>query len=184
MLSQVLDRSGLFARGEESSDGHEKSSALLKPGTSRRRLRPMTPPVALLLALHTHPHPVVKPAIEYTLRVDSADLSGWSVTLRLRTTSDTFRLAMAAHPEYDDRYWRYVRDFAVEPTAATFTKVDSAVWEVVAPRGLVTVRYRIVLPPAPPGPRAAWRPFLTPSGGLLGGTGAMRRAALAAPAVE
>src|SRR5205814_725627 len=75
----------------------------------------------------------------------------------------------AAHPEYDDRYWRYVRDFAVEPTAATFTKVDSAVWEVVAPRGLVTVRYRIVLPPAPPGPRAAWRPFLTPSGGLLGG---------------
>ena len=129
----------------------------------------MTPSIALLLALHTHPHPVVKPAIEYTLRVDSADLSGWSVTLRLRTTSDTFRLAMAAHPEYDDRYWRYVRDFAVEPTAATFTKVDSAVWEVVAPRGLVTVRYRIVLPPAPPGPRAAWRPFLTPSGGLLGG---------------
>ncbi len=129
----------------------------------------MTPSIALLLALHTHPHPVVKPAIEYTLRVDSADLSGWSVTLRLRTTSDTFRLAMAAHPEYDDRYWRYVRDFAVEPTAATFTKVDSAVWEVAAPRGLVTVRYRIVLSPAPPGPRAAWRPFLTPSGGLLGG---------------
>ncbi len=129
----------------------------------------MTPSIALLLALYTHPHPALKPAIEYTLRVDSADLSGWSVTLRLRTTSDTFRLAMAAHPEYDDRYWRYVRDFAVEPTAATFTKVDSAVWEVVAPRGLVTVRYRIVLPPAPPGPRAAWRPFLTPSGGLLGG---------------
>ena len=129
----------------------------------------MTPSIALLLALYTHPHPALKPAIEYTLRVDSADLSGWSVTLRLRTTSDTVRLAMAAHPEYDDRYWRYVRDFAVEPTAATFTKVDSAVWEVVAPRGLVTVRYRIVLPPAPPGPRAAWRPFLTPSGGLLGG---------------
>src|SRR5437773_4470279 len=147
----------------------DTKSQWFKPPGSRRRLRPMTPSIALLLALHTHPHPVVKPAIEYTLRVDSADLSGWSVTLRLRTTSDTFRLAMAAHPEYDDRYWRYVRDFAVEPTAATFTKVDSAVWEVAAPRGLVTVRYRIVLPPAPPGPRAAWRPFLTPSGGLLGG---------------
>ncbi len=171
MVSQVLDRSGLFARGEQSSDGHEKSSALFKPGTSRRCLRPMTPPVALLLALYTHPHPVVKPAIEYTLRVDSADLSGWSVELHLRTTSDTFRLAMAAHPEYDDRYWRYVRNFVVEAASgwATFTKVDSAVWQVVAPRGPVTVRYQIVLPPAQPGARAAWRPVLAPTGGLVGG---------------
>src|SRR5207249_12197141 len=124
---------------------------------------------ALVLALFAPAHPALKPSIQYTLRVDSTDLSGWTVEIRLRTTSDTIRLAMAAHPEYDDRYWRYVRDFAVEPTAATFTKVDSAVWEVVAPRGLVTVRYRIVLSPAPPGPRAAWRPFLTPSGRLLGG---------------
>ncbi len=134
----------------------------------------MTPSLTLLLALYTHPHAVVKPAVQYTLRVDSTDLSGWSVELLLRTTSDTFRLAMAAHPEYDDRYWRFVRDFAVEPSSATFTKVDSAVWQVVAPRGPVTVRYRIVLPPAQPGggpggPRAAWRPFLTPSGGLVGG---------------
>jgi len=129
----------------------------------------MKTPLALFVALFAHPQPVVKPAAQYTLRVDSADLSGWSVEIRLRTTSDTFRLAMAAHPEYDDRYWRYVRDFAVEPSSATFTRVDSAVWQLVAPRGPVTVRYRIVLPPAPPGPRGAWRPFLTPSGGLVGG---------------
>lgn len=129
----------------------------------------MTSSLALFVALFTHPHLVVKPAVQYTLRVDSADLSGWSVEIRLRTVSDTFRLAMPAHPEYDDRYWRYVRDFAVEPSSATFTKVDSAVWQVVAPRGPVTVRYRIVLPPAPPAPRGAWRPFLTPSGGLVGG---------------
>ena len=110
----------------------------------------MIPSITLLLALCAHPHPVVKPLVQYTLRVDSADLAGWSVELLVRTTSDTFRLAMAAHPEYDDRYWRYVRDFAVEPSSATFTKVDSAVWQVVAPRGPVTVRYRIVLPPAQP----------------------------------
>ena len=129
----------------------------------------MTTPLALLVALFTHPHPVVKPAVQYTLRVDSADLSGWSVEIRLRTVSDTFRLAMAAHPEYDDRYWRYVRDFAVEPSSATFTKVDSAVWQVVAPRGVVSVRYRIAPPPAERSPRAAWRPFLAPTGGLVGG---------------
>jgi predicted metalloprotease with PDZ domain len=110
----------------------------------------------------------LKPAVQYTLRVDSADLSGWTVAIRLRTTSDTIRLAMAAHPEYDDRYWRYVRDVAVEP-GGTVTKVDSAVWQIVAPRGEVRVRYRIALPPVADGRRGAWRPYLTSTGGLVGG---------------
>ena len=88
--------------------------------------------------------------------------------MRLRTTSDTFRLAMSAHAEYDDRYWRYVRDIDVEPLG-TVTRVDSAVWQVVAPHGPVTVRYRIALPPPDSGLRASWRPFLTPTGGLIGG---------------
>ena len=127
----------------------------------------MKPILILALALFAHPH-LVKPSIQYTLRVDSADLSGWSVEIRLRTVSDTFRLAMAAHPEYDDRFWRYVRDFTVESGSATVVKVDSAVWQVVVPRGAVTVRYRLVLPPSPT-PRAAWKPFLTPTGGLVGG---------------
>jgi predicted metalloprotease with PDZ domain len=124
--------------------------------------------LALILALFAPSHPAVKPSIRYTLRVDSTDLSGWTVEIRLRTTSDTIRLAMAAHPEYDDRYWRYVRDFAIEPTG-TVTRLDSAVWQIVAPRGAVTVRYRIALPPAEPGLRASWRPYLTPTGGLIGG---------------
>jgi len=133
--------------------------------------------LALLLAFFAPAHPALKPSIQYTLRVDSTDLSGWSVEIRLRTTSDTIRLAMAAHPEYDDRYWRYVTGFRVESSAgeATFAKVDSAVWQVVGPHGLVVVRYRIVLPPTAPAPpsvqaqRGAWRPFLTPTGGLVGG---------------
>src|SRR6267143_3230224 len=126
--------------------------------------------LALIVALFAPAHPAVKPSIQYTLRVDSADLSGWTVEIILRTSSDTFRLAMAAHPEYDDRYWRYVRDVAVEPSG-TVSRVDSAVWQVVAPRGVVTVRYRIALSPAEPGERlrASWRPYLTPTGGLIGG---------------
>src|SRR6266508_3761328 len=131
----------------------------------------MKPILSLLLSLGVpaRPYPAVKPSIQYTLRVDSADLSGWNVEIRLRTSSDTVRLAMAAHPEYDDRYWRYVRNFAVETEGATVTRVDSAVWQVVAPPGVVNVRYRIALPPAEAGPRASWRPFLTPTGGLIGG---------------
>src|SRR6266478_10254366 len=116
--------------------------------------------LALVLALFAPAHPALKPSIQYTLRVDSTDLSGWTVEIRLRTTSDTIRLAMAAHPEYDDRYWRYVRDFAVETTGATVTRIDSAVWQIVAPRGVVNVRYRVALPPADAGLRASWRPFL------------------------
>jgi len=112
-----------------------------------------------------------QPVIHYTLRVDPADLTGWDVEIRLRNVPDTFRLAMAAHPEYDDRYWRYVAGLRVESNggAATITRGDSAVWRVRAPGGSVVVRYRIALPAPAPLPRAAWRPFLTPTGGLIGG---------------
>jgi len=124
--------------------------------------------LALLLALLAPAHPALKPQIQYSLRVDSTDLSGWTVEMRLRMTSDVIRLAIAAHPEYDDRYWRYVRDVSVEPVG-TVTRVDSAVWQVSAPTGFVTVRYRIALPAPEPGLRASWRPYLTPTGGLIGG---------------
>jgi len=112
-----------------------------------------------------------QPVIHYTLRVDSADLTAWDVEIRLRNVPDTFRLAMAAHPEYDDRYWRYVTGLRVEGSGApaSITRADSAVWRVTAPGGSVVVRYRIALPPPAPLPRAAWRPFLTPTGGLMGG---------------
>jgi len=123
--------------------------------------------IALLIATAAPHHPALKAQIQYTLRVDSTDLSGWTVVMRFRTTADTFRLAMAAHPEYDDRYFRYVRDVDVD--GGTVTRVDSAVWRFEAPRGAVTVHYRLTLPPAEPGLRASWRPFLTPAGGLIGG---------------
>ena len=119
----------------------------------------------------THMPSALKPAVQYTLRVDSANLSGWDVEIRLQNPTGTVSLAMAAHPEYDDRYWRYVTNFAVLPAGgtATVTKTDSAVWQIVAPRGALVVRYRIALPPALEGRRGAWRPFLTRTGGLVGG---------------
>ena len=112
------------------------------------------------------------PVISYRLRVDSADLSGFAVEMRIRNAPDTVRLAMAAHPEYDDRYWRYLEELRVETREGTLTAVreDSASWRVVAPRGSeLLVRYRIRLPTPAESPRAAWRPFLAPTGGLVGG---------------
>jgi predicted metalloprotease with PDZ domain len=113
-----------------------------------------------------------QPVISYRLRVDSADLSGIAIEMRIRNASDTVRLAMAAHPEYDDRYWRHLQGLRVETAAGVLPIVreDSASWRVIAPRGSdLLVRYRIVLPTPPESPRAAWRPFLSPTGGLVGG---------------
>src|SRR5438105_3188526 len=55
-----------------------------------------------------------QPVVSYLLSVNPEDLSGYSVELRIRNAPDTLRLAMAAHPEYDDRYWRYVDGPRVE----------------------------------------------------------------------
>src|SRR5689334_7655351 len=109
------------------------------------------------------------PVVSYVLRVDSADLTGFDVVLRLKNAGDTVRLGMARHPEYDDRFFRYVERVSADgPRGATIARVDSTVWRLVAPGGAATVRYRIRLP-ASPSPRAAWRPFLSPTGGLVGG---------------
>ena len=39
-----------------------------------------------------------QPVVTYTLRVDSVDLSGWSVEMHIRNAPDSFQLAMARHP--------------------------------------------------------------------------------------
>lgn len=111
-----------------------------------------------------------QPVVNYVLHVDSTDLSGYGVEIRLGNLPDTFRLAMAKHPEYDDKYWRYVEDLRVETASgpATVTRVDSALWRVNAPGGSAIVRYRMHLPPPQPF-RAAWHPFLARDGGLVGG---------------
>ena len=109
------------------------------------------------------------PIVSYVLRVDSADLTRFDVVLRLKNAGDTVRLAMARHPEYDDRFFRYVENVSADgPRGANIARLDSTVWRLVAPGGDATVRYRIRLP-ASPSPRAAWRPFLSPTGGLVGG---------------
>ena len=113
-----------------------------------------------------------QPAIAYVIRVDSTDLSGFDVSVTVRGKRDTTLLAMVAHPEYDDRYSRFVRNVRIEDTTgrAIVTRLDSALWRVVAPGGSFVVRYRLQLPAETGGERAAWKPFLAPTGGLVGGT--------------
>lgn len=111
------------------------------------------------------------PVIHYVLRLDSADLSGFDVEMRLRNVPDTFRVAMAAHPEYDDRFWRYIEGMRVDTPRGPgmIARVDSAVWGINTSGGEATIRYRIRLPAPEAGQRASWRPFMSTSGALTGG---------------
>jgi predicted metalloprotease with PDZ domain len=112
-----------------------------------------------------------QPIVSYRLRVDPKDLAGFTVEMRVRNAPDTIRLAMAAHPEYDDRYWRYLTGLRAEMRAGANVPVreDSALWRLVTRGGEAIVHYRIQLPVPEESPRAAWRPFLTTTGGLVGG---------------
>ncbi len=112
-----------------------------------------------------------QPVLDYTVRVDPSDTTGFEVTMHVRNAPDSFRVAMAAHPEYDDRYWRYVQDFRAESQSGpvSVAHADGPVWRVADSGGDILIRYRLTLPPAPHGFRAAYRPFVSPKGALVGG---------------
>lgn len=109
--------------------------------------------------------------LEYTLRVDPADLSGIAVELRIHNAPAALRLAAHAHPEYDDKYWRHMEQLRVvgaNGASVAISRVDSSVWQAGNATGDVIVRYRVRFP-SEGERRAAWRPFLAPTGGLVGG---------------
>jgi predicted metalloprotease with PDZ domain len=109
-------------------------------------------------------------SVDYQIRLTPNDTSAFDVEMRIHNPPDTFQLAMAAHPEYDERFWRYVEGptvFGATP-GATISRLDSALWRVTS-HGETVVRYRIHLPPPQQGQRAAWRPFISPTGALIGG---------------
>lgn len=109
--------------------------------------------------------------VSYKIRVNPNDLSGYDVEMRFTMIAPTVRVAMAAHPEYDDRYWRYVENFsAADGTGRTlqYAKEEDTVWRIESARGDIVVRYRLRLPPQQGTHRDAWKPFLTAHGGMVG----------------
>lgn len=84
----------------------------------------------------------------------------------MHTVSATFRLALFAHPEYDDRFWRYVQNIEVEN--GTVQREDSALWRIRKSGAETVIRYTVRWPRSE-GIRPAWKPFLSPTGGLVGG---------------
>jgi predicted metalloprotease with PDZ domain len=112
-----------------------------------------------------------QPVINYILTVDSKDTSSFEIEMRIRNVPDTFRVAMVAHPEYDDRYWRFVENFYLEAKngRGSIQREDSALWKITTNGGEAVLHYRIHLPVLQDAFRSSWKAFLTPTGGLVGG---------------
>jgi len=112
-----------------------------------------------------------QPVINYILAVDSTDTSSFLVEMRVRNVADTFRVAMVAHPEYDDRYWQFVENFYVETKSGkgNIQREDSALWKIIIKGNEAVLHYRIHLPVLKDALRASWKAFLSPTGGLVGG---------------
>ena len=104
--------------------------------------------------------------IGYRLTVHEGDTTGYDVEMRLQHVPHQFKLAMATHHEYDDKFYRFVRDFRVVATGgeAGFVRVDSAVYALTVSGDRVIVSYRIQLPPH----RFAHQSFLSRNGGMVG----------------
>ena len=115
---------------------------------------------------------VARGQTRYTIAVDPADTMTIRVEMAVANVHDSVRVAMATHDEYDDKYWRYVRDIVAENAGAakSVSRVDSQTWCVRGVNGEVVIRYHIALPPLETGrTRQVWKPFVSANGALLGG---------------
>lgn len=112
-----------------------------------------------------------QPVIDYVLTVDPADTASYQVQMRIQNIPDTFRVAMVAHPEYDDRYWRFIENLHAEAKSgrADVLREDSALWKITTHGREVVLHYSIHLPLLQDQFRSSWKAFLTSTGGLLGG---------------
>ena len=133
-------------------------------------------PVQLFLILLASTAPATpakpNPSIVYTLTINPADLSGFDVEMRISGAPQSIALAMAVHQEYNDRFWRYVRNLRAEfdhkPLAIEREKENA--WRILTPRGEAIVHYRIQLPPENPTNRAVWHTALRADGASINST--------------
>jgi predicted metalloprotease with PDZ domain len=114
---------------------------------------------------------VAQQPVAYTLTVDRADTTVVRVSMRIPDARPATRVALYAHPESDDRYWRYVDALTATQGGQSVPVVreDSAAWRIAARPGALTLAYTVRVAPLTGRFRQAWRPSLGANGGLVGG---------------
>jgi predicted metalloprotease with PDZ domain len=110
--------------------------------------------------------------IQYYVSVDAADPSSIWVRMQIENAPRSLRLAMAVHPEYNDRFWRYVRDWHVDSgDRRALLAVDrDNVWRLLTHYGFANLSYRIQLPRENPTSHPVWHTFLRADGGSINTT--------------
>lgn len=126
---------------------------------------------ALASTLHASDATKHEPRIYYSIAIDSTDLSGFDVTMRIEGAPRSIRLAMAIHPEYNDRFWRYMRGLRAtsmgKPVPLAFAMETENVWRVQTRNGYAFVHYRIELPRENPSHRPVWHTALRADGASI-----------------
>ena len=122
--------------------------------------------LALALSLTASYKPKVH--IYYSLGVDPEDPSSIEVSMQIDGPRSV-RVAMAVHPEYNDRFWRYITGWHVNGyDKKALLQVDREnVWRVISHAGHAQLSYRIRLPGENATNRAVWHTGLRADGGSI-----------------
>jgi predicted metalloprotease with PDZ domain len=112
------------------------------------------------------------PHVRYEVSIDPRDPSSIRVWMQIENAPRSVRLAMAVHPEYNDRFWRYITDWHVDGFGRrALLAVDrDNVWRLLTHNGYANVSYRIQLPHENPTRRPVWHTFLGGDGGSINTT--------------
>ena len=109
------------------------------------------------------------PRISYDVAFEAGDPASIRVAMQIENAPRSVRLAMAVHPEYDDRFWRYITDWHVDgmDRRALLAIDRDNVWRVLSHAGYTNVSYRIQLPRENSTRRAVWHTSVRPDGGSI-----------------
>ncbi|HEY3112663.1 MAG TPA: hypothetical protein VGJ62_03180 [Gemmatimonadaceae bacterium] len=109
------------------------------------------------------------PELYYDVAINPSDPSRIHVNMQIAHGPRSVRLAMAIHPEYNDRSWRYIHDLRANgfDKRAILAIDRENVWRVISHAGWAQVNYWIEPPPDNPTYRPVWHTALRSDGGSI-----------------
>ncbi len=126
--------------------------------------------VALLaLALSVTASHKPKIHVYYGLGIDPDNPSSISVSMQIEAGPRSARVAMAVHPEYNDRFWRYLTNWRVSgfDKKALLQLDRDNVWRVISHAGYAQLYYSIQLPRENPLYHPVWHTVIRADGGSI-----------------
>ena len=109
------------------------------------------------------------PSLFYDVGIDPRTSSDIQVNMQIEHGPASARVAMAIHPEYNDRYWRYIHDLKANgfDKRAILAIDKENIWRVISHAGWAQVNYRIEPAAESPTNRPVWHTVIRPDGGSI-----------------